>query len=61
MKNSEVYYTLPGAVERPPEELPAAAAQCSAVTLVIPTGHKAVSSITVHLEYSHLTKGPLTP
>ena len=37
----------------PPEELPAAAAKCSAVTLVILTRHKAVSLIAAHLECSH--------
>ena len=44
----------------PPEELPAAAAECSAVTLVTPTRHKAVSLIAAHFKSSHLTDLPIS-
>lgn len=44
----------------PPEELPAAAAECSVANFVTPTGHKAVSLIDAHLKCSHLTDLPIS-
>ena len=46
--------SLAPSIITPLEELPAAAAQCSAGAFLTPSGHKAVSLIIVHLEYSPL-------
>ena len=54
------YCPLAPSSATPLEELPAAAAECSAETFVTPTGHKAVSLIAAHLECSHLTDLPIS-